>query len=369
MSLEQSRLEWGFWPHDEELSTELMRLLSAGQEGGAAVAECLLTARNISADESNSWHREWKRIADLNKKRGDAAYRDGNWATAQSNWRRAMNYYLAAGLRLQRSDERWRSVALKLRECARQYLKCRRPAGEVVMIPWTADHTLQAYFSPARSGDGRHPVVLCIGEPGELKEKFLCKLERQAHDRGLALLAVDLLGKGTGESLHGVIGSPEFESAIRSVIDYLVGRRDVDRHRIAVLADECGSSFVARAVASDSRPAVAVCDGGIWDAHERAFLARRRHSCDLEPNSGMAASPIALRLQCPVLITLGEQGWLRPDTVSQLVEEVRRRNSDVTLKVFSRSETAAAQGHTDNPTLANEFIFDWIAMRLGAREQ
>jgi hypothetical protein len=28
-------------------------------------------------------------------------------------------------------------------------------------------------------------------------------------------------------------------------------------------------------------------------------------------------------------------------------------------------ETAATQGHVDNPTLANEYIFDWIAARLG----
>ena len=34
------------------------------------------------------------------------------------------------------------------------------------------------------------------------------------------------------------------------------------------------------------------------------------------------------------------------------------------LKVFSSEETAAAQGHADNPTLANEYIFDWIASRL-----
>jgi hypothetical protein len=27
-------------------------------------------------------------------------------------------------------------------------------------------------------------------------------------------------------------------------------------------------------------------------------------------------------------------------------------------------ETAAMQGHADNPTLANEYIFDWVASRL-----
>jgi hypothetical protein len=37
----------------------------------------------------------------------------------------------------------------------------------------------------------------------------------------------------------------------------------------------------------------------------------------------------------------------------------------VSLKIFSTGETAATQGHADNPTLANEYIFDWVATRLG----
>jgi len=37
----------------------------------------------------------------------------------------------------------------------------------------------------------------------------------------------------------------------------------------------------------------------------------------------------------------------------------------VTLKIFTCEETAAAQGHADNPTLANEYIFDWIGAKLG----
>jgi hypothetical protein len=45
--------------------------------------------------------------------------------------------------------------------------------------------------------------------------------------------------------------------------------------------------------------------------------------------------------------------------------ELQAAGRDVTLKIFSCEETAAAQGHADNPTLANEFIFDWLAARLG----
>ena len=54
----------------------------------------------------------------------------------------------------------------------------------------------------------------------------------------------------------------------------------MDTDRIAILGDNWSSSFVARGIAFDRRCAAAVCDGGIWDAHERAFLRKRAFSAD-----------------------------------------------------------------------------------------
>jgi hypothetical protein len=39
------------------------------------------------------------------------------------------------------------------------------------------------------------------------------------------------------------------------------------------------------------------------------------------------------------------------------------------LKVFSTEETAASPGHIDNPTLAKEFVFDWLRRKLGSTER
>jgi hypothetical protein len=64
------------------------------------------------------------------------------------------------------------------------------------------------------------------------------------------------------------------------------------------------------------------------------------------------------------LITIGEHGWLEPERVNVLIEQLKTAQSNITLKIFTGAETAASQGHADNPTLANEFIFDWIADRL-----
>ena len=63
-------------------------------------------------------------------------------------------------------------------------------------------------------------------------------------------------------------------------------------------------------------------------------------------------------------MTLGEHGWLGRDRATLLFEQIKASHRDIQLKIFSGAETAAAQGHADNPTLANEYIFDWIAERL-----
>src|SRR5260370_20986255 len=204
-----------------------------------------------------------------------------------------------------------------------------------------------------------------MGEPGHPKEEFLYKTARYASDRRMSLLAVDLLGSGASVQFEEIMGYPDLEMAVGHVMDYLTTRGDVDERRIAILGDGAGSSFVARGVALDRRFAAAVCDGGIWDLHERAFLMNRFSSRDAGVAATKGYSRLVLNLGCPVLITMGEHGWLEADHVTNLFDQLRANYRDITLKIFIGSETAASQGHADNPTLANEFIFYWLTDRLG----
>jgi hypothetical protein len=362
-NIEAAPASWTYWPENEDLSVELLRLLAAAQDGGSTVAECLLAASRIRIGDDNSWHREWRRIADINKERGDAAFGSGNYVTARSNWLRAINYYRASIFPSAGDDTTKQAALLKLRECAGKYLQCRSPAGQVVTIPWLKDHPLEGYFLPAGAGPSRAPTVICMGEPASRKET-LFRLERHARDRGLSLFLVDLLGNGNG--LEKVFEQADPESAISHVMDYVSGRDDVDERRVAVLAHECASSFVARGVAGDARFAAAVCDGGIWDLHERAFLANRLVATIAEFVPDVEASRVARNIHIPLLITLGEQGWLKVGRVTEIVDRLKMSHPDVTLRVFKGSETASQQGHADNSTLASEFIFDWIANRLKA---
>src|SRR4051794_10877521 len=286
--------------------------------------------------------------------------------TARPTGRRAITYYSAAQIPPNRpAARRWVAV-LATQECARRFLAARSPAGEVVTIPWVEGHSLQGYFLPAPFANGRAPTVICIGEPGHRKEEFLFKLAPHARERGFSMLALDLLGDQRDDHTDMLLQRHDLEGSIASVMDYLEQRRDVDFDRVAIVADGWGSSFVARAVLQEPRLAAAVCDGGLWDLHERAFFASRFAMSDVSivpvPHSPLMASSVDF----PVLITLGEDGWLKADRARQIVQKSRLGSSDIVLKVFTAAETGAAQAHADNPSLANEYIFDWLETRLGA---
>lgn len=358
-------LGWGLWPEREDLSIELLRLLGAAQEGAATIAECRLTASRIDPSDDHSWYRAWKNTADANCERGNAALREGHVLTAKSNWLRAINYYQSAAFPFDRDDSRYLGTIGSMRQCARDYLECCNPRGEVVLIPWPGGYPLEAYFLPPADTARPSPAIICMGEPSQRKEEYLHKVARYARERGMSLLAVDLLGAGTDSPFDQIVGCSELEMTIGHIMDYLVEREDVDSSRVAILADGWGSSFVARGIAFDDRFAAAACDGGIWDLHERAFLAGRAPFQPECPRPDIDLSRVARNIKCPVLITTGECGWLKPERVRELYRQLEAAGRDVTLKIFAVSETATMQAHVDNPTLANEYIFDWIASRLG----
>ncbi|MET0722343.1 MAG: alpha/beta hydrolase [Tardiphaga sp.] len=363
---------WVQWPGNEEFSFQFMRVLGAAQDGGSTVSECLLAASGIDPNHEESWYRQWKKAADVNKARGDIAVTRRHVKTALSNWLRAANYYRTAQVFMPASDPRRRAALAQMVACSQLYLKHATPAGEVVEIEWAGDRSLQGYFLPA-PGRARRPVVLCVGAPDQFKEEHLYRMPRYAHERGLSLLLVDLPGQNLGRRDQRPFGRYDLETSISSWIDYLIDRGDVDPRKIAIFGDGIGASFATRGAAFDDRLAAAVCDAGIWELHERAFLASRLSGgavgADLagEDIDDLCRSSIARRIKCPILVAIGEHDWLDAGHVTRCCAALVQSGVDIDLKIFSAAETAASHAQLDNPTIGSEFIFDWIADHLGRK--
>ncbi|HEX7923231.1 MAG TPA: dienelactone hydrolase [Bradyrhizobium sp.] len=356
---------WPAWPDREDLSAEFIKLLAAAQEGGSTVSECWLTLSKINLASERSWSEEWIKTAERNEARAEHSLLNNNLVTARRNWLRATTYFHAAARPPGYANDLLDRAVAGMRRCATSFLKTRLPAGQVFSIPWTEDLSLQAYYLPSAFRDDG-PVIVCIGEPGSYKEELITKYAGHAGERGFSLLAVDLLGTETALSPERLEGH-KFEAAMSRVLDFLSERPGVDSTRIAIVADACSSSLVARSAASDARFAAAVCDAGIWDSHEKSFFYRQ--AGDGEQAGWLdEANAISRSIDCPLLVTAGEGGWLLPGALIEFGSQLSSIHRDASLILFGRAETAAMQGHIDNPTLANEVIFDWLEERLRLRK-
>jgi dienelactone hydrolase len=360
---------WQQWPGHEDFSLQFLRVLRASQEGGSTVSECFLAAERINPRDDESWYREWKSAADINRKRAAEALASGRIPTALSNWLRAANYYRTAQVMLACSDSRQGEAIASMQDCARLYVQHGAPAGEVVEIPWR-DSVLQGYFLPAPRVVQPSPVVLCVVGQGHYKEEHLHRVPSYALERGLSLLLVDLPNQSYGQAPSESRCRYDVETAISVWVDFLTERSDLDENRIAIFGDGLGAAFATRGANLDDRFAAAVCDAGIWELHERAFIASRISGkaglgCPSEIE-GFSSSSVAANIKCPVLVAMGERDWLDVDHVTECCRVMKQNGLDIELKIFRTSETVAPPAQIDNPTVGNEFIFDWIVDRLGS---
>jgi len=348
---------FGPWSEREEVSDALTRLLDAS-ERESELAECLAIVQRIYNDDADSWYQEWMRAAEVMRGGACSLADAGLLEAARRKWLRAVNYYEVAASSIGNCPVRSQSVDAGIRTCALDYLSLGVRQGEVVTIAWRPDYPLEAYFLPASDRPEPAPMVVCICEPGRRKEKSLLMLAGHAAERGLSLLVVDLLGPGPTSRFEDIVGHRDLETAIGSVMDYVCGRDDVDDGRIAILADDWSSSFVARGIALDPRYAAAVCDAGLWDIHERVCLSRRLTPDERACLPSASDCRVARQIMCPLLVALPDRGWLRADIATRLVAQMKREHLDVTLKIFASDQGGVCDAQS------NAAIFDWIAARL-----
>jgi dienelactone hydrolase len=355
---------WLQWPGDEAYSFQFMRMLGAAQEGASTISECFFAARLITPGDDESWYEAWKGAADINRARGDEAHARGGFNAATSNWLRASNYYRCAALFMDEKDPRREFLLRSARRCSHHYLEHICPRGEVVRIPYQGGRFLEGYFISASGARPLMPVVVCLGGVDLCKDELLCTMRRSAAGNGLSLLLIDLPDHETaGENIEASTGR---------WLEYLLARGDIDPSRIALYGDGLGSSLATRIASRDHRFAAAVCDGGLWERHELIFATGRigRDQATAGERVWMAgAGHSATMLKCPSLMTIGQHDYIAVANAIDVHETCKRSGAPLDLKVFLTEETAASPGHIDNPTLAKEFVFDWLRRKLGSTER
>jgi dienelactone hydrolase len=372
---------WHHWPEEPWFSYQFRRALGETQEGGGAISECFQVASRIVPGDKESWHREWLVVADRNRDRGDRAEAAGHRATARACWLRAVDYYRSAEFWLAGDDPRRLEV---FTECERCFQKAGRyfdPPVETVGVPYEHGVELPAYFlrSPL-APPGRTPVLIGFGGLDSFKDELLFMVGRGALERGISCLLVDGPGQGGSLRRHGLHTRYDYEVPVGRCIDYLLARGDVDPDRIAVSGSSLGGYYAARAGSFEHRLAAVVSHGAIWSidalwggsddshglaGHIRWVFGAESMAQALEKAQAFTLEGILGGMRCPYLIVHGGHDVLGVQQATRVCEAARSSGVDVTLKVLEEDETGAEHCQHDNPSIAMEYMADWLADVFG----
>ena len=70
-------------------------------------------------------------------------------------------------------------------------------------------------------------------------------------------------------------------------------------------------------------------------------------------------------MKCPYLIVHGGHEVLGVRQANTVYEHAGGAGVDVTIKFLTEEETGAEHCQHDNPTIGEEYMFDWLADRFG----
>src|ERR1700759_5511242 len=375
---------WHHWPKYPWMSYQFRRALGETQEGGGAVSECFLAASRMIPGDKESWHREWKRIADFNQARGDEEFGKGHVRTAMNCWLRAANYYRHTEFWLEYSDPRRLEAFTDMEECSRKFIQNLKPAGEVLQIPYENGKTLFAYFVRAPFDTGKQPVLICMGGLDSIKDEMWFMQAHGALQRGISVLMIDGPGQGGTLRRHKVYTRHDSEVPIGKCIDWLEQRDDVDPKRIAVCGSSMGGPYAARAACYEPRLAAAISHGAIWSVHDMWGTKGDDFGLAMPIRWGFGAKsirhahelmkPFTLKghlehMKCPYLVLHGGHDVLTVTAARSTYDYAKANGVDATLRILDPEETGAEHCQHDNPTIGQEVLADWLANRFGIEQR
>lgn len=371
---------WHHWPEHPWLAYQFRRGLGEVQEGGGAVSEVFQAASRMIPGDLESWHKEWKHIADRNWNRGVEAESKGHIRTAMNCFLRAADYYRQAEFYLKPDDPRRLPTFEKMEACSHRFIQNLNPAGEVVDIPYENGVSLCAYFVRSPYPVAKQPVLICMGGLDSIKDEMWFMQAKGALQRGISVLMIDGPGQGGTLRRHKVPNRVDTEVPIGKCIDWLEARADIDPSRIAVCGSSLGGYYAARAGCYEHRLAACIAHGAIWaitdlwgDASEDHGLAEHIKwvfGCDSMKSAMVKAKDFTLEghldhMRCPFLVMHGGHDVLTVSQAQKVYDYGKAKGKDVTLRLLSEEETGAEHCQHDNPTIGQEILGDWLADRFG----
>ena len=369
----------------------------AGTEthGGAELGEAFVAASEIHDGDIEGWTRAWTALAQRVEQRAADGLSQGHLVSAREAYLRAYIYYRAALVFMNpRADQRFSEQLEQARLCFRCGASLLDLPLESIHIPFEST-TLPGLFLKAAADDAPRPTLIMIGGGDTFLEDLYYYIGPAGQKRGYNVLMVDLPGQGDLPN-RGLVWRPDAEKPLGAVVDYALGRLDVDGERLAAYGLSGGGYLVPRAATRDRRlKAIVACSiildmSRIWapilpklETSPVFKLWRRLQPRRFEPTMrlletykwrwGVRSLSDLIRvcrastfdptlITCPTLNLVPENEYGSYQTgrtwAYECLEKINHPNNR--LVVAPRNEGADSHGAGTNLSLMSQIVFDWL---------
>lgn len=382
---------------DEFFDSQFMRALTHQIYGGAELGECFWAASQIRNGDFDSWTNAWRELAIRVEAQAQAAHSRGHAVSAREAYLRACNYYRCAEFLVSPGKPLHQEMWAKSQQCFRAAGALFDPPIESVMIPFEK-HFLPGYFVPAATGNRPRPTVIVLGGGDSSAEELYFYMGEGARRRGYHALLVE--GPGQRGVLHrtpGLVFRYDYEVPMRYVVDFVLSRPEVDGDRLALYGLSLGGYLALRTAAFEKRIKACIANPPYLDFSMAQRKGLPGWIRNLPPAALDRVLKLAYKANPLIRFALDTYYWiLGVDTPSQVFpalenfkvtgleaqiscptlfvigrgegEEVLRQGHELyhrlqnrkTLRVTGVEEGADAHCVSNNLSLMNQIVFDWL---------
>ena len=185
--------------------------------------------------------------------KASAAEAEGNLITARDNWYMAAIHFGAAEWPYDDSGKQHIELHKKKRECFSNYARLADHKIEAVPIPFKGKSIPAWLHLPPNYREGRVPVVIAIPGMDSFKETSVALANDRWMQRGVAVLAIDGPGQYESPLLDVYVSMQNWIDTGPAVVDWLLGRSEIDGQKIGVTGTSFGSFFGTILTANEPR--------------------------------------------------------------------------------------------------------------------
>ncbi|HZD36869.1 MAG TPA: alpha/beta fold hydrolase [Nitrososphaeraceae archaeon] len=409
--------------NDPTFSFQLLRTIGSSYYGGADIGECLSTAYRIKEGDFESWYSEWFKTAERVRKFGDDSLSSEHSVSARQAYIRASSYYRTAEFFLHEnpSDPRIIETWQNSVDCFLKAAEHFSHPFESIEIPYEGTR-IPAYFyksplprqnninnedkdfspSSSSSSSPKPTLIVHTGFDGT-QEELYSQCVVAALQRGYNCLTFEGPGQGRVIRKQGIPFRYDWERVVSPVIDYVIGRNEIDSNHISLMGISLGGYLAARAAAFEKRIVNCILNDGVFDvymAFARNFpkpiteiveqnIISKSEVIDsvIETTMGLltgarwayshgmwvfgVSSPFELlrrtidytlkdiinKIECQTLVLEGEKDDSFPGQPKLVYKSLTCPKKYI---VFREEEGAEDHCHIGALSLANQRIFDWL---------